>query len=326
MFTTRDFLIVRNRILRATGLMPNRRAKMNPYKLPESRRREGARAGLALVAIIKDERPYLEEWIAFHAMLGASAVYVYDNGSTDEGPAFLRSHDFGIPVTCLPWWSFDGIESTQVLAYAHALANFGADHRWMAFLDVDEFMMPAVGADLPATLAQFERQPGVTMPWISFGPNGHREKPDGLVIENYTERAAWPPIPAQFNLLRFKAVVDPAEVEIAGCHEFGYRGRGVVMINEAGESIEPLAARSEGFAKAEILRLHHYFSRSEAEMAAKLEKGRVSENGRINRTTYARRIEQYRLSTHRDETALRFVAPLNARLTGGRLSGGAAID
>ncbi len=37
------------------------------------------------------------------------------------------------------------LELSQTLAYAHAIMNFGADWRWMAFVDIDEFLFLAEG-------------------------------------------------------------------------------------------------------------------------------------------------------------------------------------
>ena len=40
----------------------------------------------------------------------------------------------------------------QVLAFSHALANYGAEFRWMAFVDVDEFIVPKADASIEAAL------------------------------------------------------------------------------------------------------------------------------------------------------------------------------
>ncbi|MEM8623935.1 MAG: glycosyltransferase family 2 protein [Pseudomonadota bacterium] len=314
----RDFLILRNRLRRALGLMPDKRRRRDPWALPESRRREGVRDGIAIAAIFKDEAPYLEEWIAFHAMLGVRAFYFYDNGSTDGSAEMLDAGGFGVAVHRIPWISFDGMHAAQHFAHAHMLTNFGADYRWVAFIDVDEFLMPVEGESLPASLERFAHLPCVSLPWICFGPNGHRARPEGLVIENYTERAALPHDPRQFSLLRFKSIVDPAAVTRSGTHCFGLDGWGEVFVNEAGEAVPPEAQRREGFPRYDHLRLHHYFTRSEAELAAKLDKGRVSKNGEIDRSTYPRRMAQYALSVHRDETALRFLPMVKARLAAQR--------
>lgn len=312
---THGFILWRDRLRRTLAGLRGRDPHA-PFRLPEGRRRSGARAGVAIVAIIRDEAPYLAEWIVFHAMLGVRAFYLYDNGSTDGTAALLASRDWGAEVRRIDWASFDGLNATQAFAYSHALANYGADHRWMAFIDVDEFLFPLKGDDLAQTLAGFAGQPGLSLPWFNFGPDGHRTPPPGPVIGAYRERGAFPPGPDQASLLRFKSIVDPAEISHGGTHHFGYRGHGLALFNEAGEMARPDQARRPGFARSDILRLNHYFTRSEAELAAKLAKGRVSANGALNMAAYDRRMAQYARATVRDETILRFLPALEARLAG----------
>lgn len=39
---------------------------------------------LSFVAIIKNEAPYIIEWIEYHRLVGVEKFYIYDNGSTDN--------------------------------------------------------------------------------------------------------------------------------------------------------------------------------------------------------------------------------------------------
>jgi len=310
------FILMRDRLREGLRRLAGRDPHA-PFRLPADVGRDGARRGVAVVAIMRDEAEYLPEWIAFHAMLGVRAFVIYDNGSTDGTAALLAGRDWGAEIRRLDWAAFDGLNATQALAYSHALANYGAEFRWMAFIDVDEFLFPLEGDSLPDALARFEGQPCLSLPWFNFGPDGHATRPAGPVIAAYRERAVFPPGPGQASLLRFKSIVDPAEVTHGGTHHFGYRGLGLAHVNEAGEVARPDQARRPGFARSEVLRLNHYLTRPEAELAAKLAKGRVSANGRINSTAYDRRMAQYAAATTRDETILRFLPALEARLAGG---------
>lgn len=291
-------------------------SRERPYRLPQRIAAPPTRAGVALVATVKDEARHLAEWVEFHAMLGASAVYLYDNGSTDGADALIDATPWSVPVTRVPWRSFDGVGGAQRFAYAHALANFGDRHRWMAFIDVDEFLFPLIDPDLPTALSRFEAQPAVCLPWFNFGSGGHRERPPGLVIENYRERSAFPPLPGQGSLLRFKSIVDPAAVVGGGSHTFGYEGLGYAVINERGEAAAPWEIRKPGFAQSSVLRLNHYFTRSDAELAAKLAKGRVSRNGALVADAYRRRLRAYGVGVERDDPIQRFAPALKARLAG----------
>ena len=39
---------------------------------------------LSVVAIAKNEAPYIKEWIEYHKLVGVERFYFYDNGSTDN--------------------------------------------------------------------------------------------------------------------------------------------------------------------------------------------------------------------------------------------------
>ena len=48
---------------------------------------------LAIGAIIKNEAPYLLEWVAYHRVLGVERFFIADNGSTDGGSPLLAALD-----------------------------------------------------------------------------------------------------------------------------------------------------------------------------------------------------------------------------------------
>ena len=288
--------------------------KRDIYRFPQGRWTDGERQGLAIVAIVKDEEAYLQEWIEFHAMLGCRAFFIYDNGSTDGTAALLENKSWSVPVKRIDWRGFDGIRGTQQFAYSHALANYGPDYRWMAFIDVDEFLFPLQDDTLLQTLDHMSDLPGITLPWYNFGPDGHDAKPEGLVIENYCERAALPYAESQSALLRFKSVVDPAKVVYGGTHTFGYEGKEGLVYNERGDEYPLWKMRDQDFVVSEKLRLNHYFTRSMSELRAKLEKGRVSKAGSLDMSAYDRRMQQYEIKLERDEKILRFVPELKRRM------------
>jgi len=44
---------------------------------------------LSVVAVLKDERPNLQEWLDFHLSVGVEHFYLYDNGSSDGSAEVL---------------------------------------------------------------------------------------------------------------------------------------------------------------------------------------------------------------------------------------------
>ena len=271
---------------------------------------EPDRSGLAIVAIVKDEEDYIAEWSAYHFLLNARHVYVYDNGSSDRTSEILRA-TWSDRVTILPWRNFDTTIRMQNAAYNHALANFGGRYRWMAFIDVDEFIVPKRADTLDAALRPFEHLPALSLPWHNFGPSGHTARPTGLVIENYVERGAFPPLPDAISLLHYKSIVDPTKVRRAKTHHVELIGEGEAMYNDRGERFAYLDRTNPRHASSDAFQLNHYFTRSREEMRAKIAKGRVSKDGRATNAGFleeqVRKLEKY---TTRDETILRFVPAL----------------
>ena len=149
----------------------------------------------------------------------------------------------------------------QRLAYAHAILNFGVHWRWMAFIDIDEFLFPVDGDSLSATLADYENLPAVAAYWTMYGFNGHESRPAGLTIENYTKRA---PYGVQ---ARPKSIVDPSKViGLESTHMFDFAEGRKIAYDEQ----KRLVCRNDEHGPSNILRLNHYFTRSREEFAAKI--------------------------------------------------------
>jgi hypothetical protein len=126
----------------------------------------------SVVAIIKDEGPYLAEWVAFHELQGFKRFLIYDNGSCDDGPAVAEA--MGCEVM---WWPG---EVQQLPAYYDALTRLdGGD--WAAFIDVDEYLWCPNGSRVVDELVG----DAVGAPWRMFGTSGHQQRPSGLTISSY---------------------------------------------------------------------------------------------------------------------------------------------
>src|SRR5262245_4909673 len=73
------------------------------FVLPKITRLDPVPYYLAIVAVVKNEAPYLEEWLDFHCLVGCSHFYIYDNGSTDGTVEILGNYERKGIVTPLPW-------------------------------------------------------------------------------------------------------------------------------------------------------------------------------------------------------------------------------
>ena len=230
------------------------------------------RAGLALVLIVRNEASHIAEWARFHVLAGVRHFYVYDNGCTDGTIAALGF--LGEALTVVPWaqkFRGNGLElHNQVLAYAHATRNFGGCWRWMSYLDADEFLVPK-GAGLDEALAGLAGCRNISLPWHMFGRSGHVEAPDGGVLRNYTRRNPDPMGDAR-GLRNFKMIVDPAHVTAIKVHEVETDGSSDTC-NDRGQRFSGRGREGRGFYAADRIQLNHYYTRSDAELRAKIARG-----------------------------------------------------
>lgn len=287
-----------------------RGADAGNFQIPRASPVDRSDVGLACVTILKDEAPYLDEWITFHLLMGFDHFYIYDNGSTDGTLEVLAKFQRSGVVTVIPWSNFSQVLHPQKAANAHAIANFSAPYRWVAFFDVDEFLFSPTSETLLEALETIGERICVSIPWQNFGPNGHTTKPDGLVIENYTEKGAFPPVSGQRSLLRYKTILDPSKVLAAGTHCFHFLDVGPVLLNERGQTMHLHQFEDAKFAVSEHFQLNHYFTRSEQELDQKRQKGRVSSKGAKIVDFVDNRLNQYKIATCEDRTILRFLPRL----------------
>jgi hypothetical protein len=159
---------------------------------------------LSIVACFKNETPYLREWIEFHRLVGVERFYLYNNASSDNPNQVLEPY-VRDGIVKLFWTD---METCQLACYFNALWAFAHQTRWMAFIDVDEYLFCPNGQDLKEFLQEYEAFPAVGAGWVIFGSSGHKRKPDGLTIESYTRCA-----PRAFELHKhIKSIVDPQKM------------------------------------------------------------------------------------------------------------------
>lgn len=274
-------------------------------------RAEPGRAGVAIVLIVRNEARHIAEWARFHLGAGVRQFVVYDNACTDGTIEALRAVLPANALTVIPWrqprfrttWGRE--VHNQVLAYAHALMNFGPRFRWMAFIDVDEFVVPVTAASIPEALQGLEGAAHISLPWHMFGRCGHEEPPEGGVLKNYLRRADPQKLTQGRN---FKCLVDPARVTEVGVHGFGIDG-GAEGVNDAGQKAAHKDREAPAFYSRQRLQLNHYYTRSNAELQAKIGRG---SNKDVAAASHVRRVMRIvgaiEADTVEDRTALQYLA------------------
>lgn len=234
------------------------------------------RRGLAIVAIAKNEGQHIRDWLTFHALAGVRTVFLYDNLSTDRTAEIARNFP-GMNVVVIPWQmearTTDPvlILPRQVLAYVHAVCTFGHDFALMAFIDIDEFLVPVKADTIEQALSSLSPVRNLSLPWAMFGHGGHDDAPDEATPFAYLHRAA----ETRGPLLRWKCIVDPCDVTQVSTHKFHTRSLSDRTVNTLGQ-MATNKWRNERFVTFELLTLNHYYLRSKIEMERKITGGAVS--------------------------------------------------
>ena len=237
---------------------------------------------LAIVAIMKNEGPYLREWIEFHKLMGVEKFYLYDNESNDDTQDILKPY---IKSGLVDYTFFPG-QKRQLPAYEDCISKHKKETKWLAVIDLDEFIVPVKDADIQSFLnRQSQKIAQFIIPWVIFGSNGHNDKPDGLVIENYTKRAkrSW----------LYKSIINPRMVMNMGCHEHNVAG-----------STQSL--------KMSDIRVHHYHCKSWAEYKLRAARGDAWDGMDAGIKKYQREcFDKHDLNEVVDNTAARFAPQIS---------------
>ena len=279
---------------------------------------------LSVCAIFRDEADYLEEWIEFHRLVGVERFFLYDNGSVDGSRKVLAHFERDGTVQVRDW------AGRQYDAYDDCLARHGAESRWIAFIDLDEFLFSPTGAALPEMLARYEPYPAVGVHWCVFGGSGHLRKPDGLVIESYLDRTTDPILNRWI-----KSVVDPARtLRCVSSHAFRHRAERAraFAVDERCRPLRGDKPRMEPGSNVgwsndisfDLLRINHYWTKSRQEWERKLARPDAMHGGDRRFASMEWERVQATLSQQHDD-AITAHAPALRRALGARAAS-ASVD
>ncbi|NEP88204.1 MAG: glycosyltransferase family 92 protein [Okeania sp. SIO2C2] len=255
---------------------------------------------LSICAIMKNEGHYLKEWLEFHKLVGVERFYLYNNYSSDNTLDILAPYIENCEVVLKKWPVKHG---QQMKAYNHFLQKYKNESKWIAFIDLDEFLFPTEKNDLREILEEFSDVPAVGVNWLIFGTSGYEKKPEGLQIENFTKRAKEDFKPN----LNFKCIVrSEFTIKCNTPHHFVYLNDGVAV----SENYEKLSEKVSAKHSVRKLRINHYFTRSMEEALNKVKRGRATVN-------YKRKIGDIKYHNRNeveDLTIQRFIPKLKATL------------
>lgn len=220
---------------------------------------------LSVVVIAKDEGPYFKEWIDWHISKGVEKFYVYDNGSQDETREVLEPY---ISKGIVDYTYFPGYRM-QLAAYDDWFKKHRYDTRWLAVIDMDEFIVPVKDSTIPEYLRNLEEYPVVEVNWLCYGSSGLKEKGAGDVMERF-KRHSKPDHPLNHHV---KSILDPRRVYgMTGSHEAA-RIKGKAADSLGNKVRIPWRNRP---ACHDLIKINHYAVKSYREFVEKQQRGRAS--------------------------------------------------
>lgn len=126
---------------------------------------------IALVAIAKNEEPYICEWLAYHKAIGFDHVFLYDNGNKPNLQKLTKK--FGDFVTVRKIKKIKGeTVSVQIRALQDALQNGVQDYKWVSTLDIDEFLALKKHRSVKEFIQDYQDYSQILIHWYIFGHNG----------------------------------------------------------------------------------------------------------------------------------------------------------
>ena len=255
----------------------NRRLRRMETRGDENRVRSGDTQHdgpkVAICAIAKNEARYLKEWVAYHHLIGFDPIRVYNHESEDDSSAVL---DHLAECGLVEWkaWCAPPDKKPQWLAYEDGLASLRNRADWIAFIDLDEFIVTPRHPSIQEFLLEHDEMDAIAINWKMFGSAGHKTYEPRPVIERFDRCAE-----KSFSGNRaVKTLARVGAIEVPRVHTCHFRP-GVSYETVIGEVLHPAEGSDMPMGKSKTvthgtIRINHYFTRSREEWDEKAARGR----------------------------------------------------
>ena len=256
---------------------------------------------LAVVAIMKDEEPYVKEWIDYHLLAGVDQFYIYDNDSTPEFKKILQPY---IDANIVTYTRYSG-KCRQMEAYADAFKRFRFYCRYMAWIDGDEFIFPksksTITEIVDEVLTANPSASGLAVNIHAFGSNNLETADyDVGVLERFTRRAGddWTPVVTwttdpnvRGGTASVKTIANPRRLKFFPTPHAPVYFDGAHSVNENGKMVQSF---SNFPVTVDKIVMNHYHVKSFEEYSKKVQRGNADHFDNHYK------IEQFKSRDHND--------------------------
>jgi hypothetical protein len=159
-----------------------------PQAEPQPKPAPSYQMKLGVLGIMKNEAMNIDEWVDHYLWMGASKIFLIDNGSTDDTVA--KAQDW-VTKGAVELVEYHG-RHQQTEHYRTAFQHFRIDQRceWLLIADLDEFWFCPDGSRLDEALDSFASYDVIYCNWAVFGSSGLIDHPPS-VREGFVWRRPW---------------------------------------------------------------------------------------------------------------------------------------
>lgn len=153
----------------------------------------------AICVIIKDEHQYLKEWLDYHLNLGIDEIFLYEDYGSKSHFDIVQPYGNKVHLD-----SIDVIFHTGNFIFINKYNRNGSLNQeklfdwfpevyrdkfdWVLFNDIDEFLI--LKQPLHDLLNEYNDKSAIYLQWKYYGASGHINKPEGNVMDNFTQYSA----------------------------------------------------------------------------------------------------------------------------------------
>ena len=164
-----------------------------PVSAPRKAPARATHAGrTCIITTMKNEGPFILEWIAYHRAIGVNDFLVYSNDCTDGTDALLDALQARglIQHRDNPFRSLPDIKPQHAALQAAEGEGIVQDCGWAICMDVDEFINVRIGdGTLAALYAAMGEANMISLTWRLFGNDDIHAYQDRFVTEQFTRCA-----------------------------------------------------------------------------------------------------------------------------------------
>ncbi|EPS41741.1 hypothetical protein H072_4338 [Dactylellina haptotyla CBS 200.50] len=227
---------------------------------------------VAICMVIRNQHSDLQEFLTHHYHhLGIRRFYIIDDGSV---PALSNHDDYPIPRNSITFVYFSSSErpgngQMQFAAYNTCHQRFGTRHKWLGFIDADEYLeiTRTPGRSMAQFLEDYEQYGALGVSWIIHDSNNRTHKSTIGNRKAYTSCIYDGEDSDNRHIKSF--VQSKYYVEPTGPHSFRLNGS-MITVGENGDTV------TYAFRKPitrDKIALHHYAVKSREDYEEKMARG-----------------------------------------------------